>query len=71
MERKVSTDCFWFAEGDRVTLFECCRTQVAKSRVSTTQIVEAFDVEKDVVARGLAQTSVKSTHLCQSVIQTA
>ena len=51
MERKLSTSRLLCVEGDRVPPFKFYRTQVAKSRMATTQIVEAFDVEENVVAR--------------------
>jgi hypothetical protein len=37
-------------------LFECCRTQVAESRMATTQIVETFDGEEDVVTRSTVRS---------------
>jgi hypothetical protein len=51
MERKLSTDRLWRTERDQVTPFKFCGTQIAESRMSTTQVVEAFDVEKDVTPR--------------------
>jgi len=51
MERKLSTRCLPCVECKRVTPFKFRGTQIAESRMATTQVVKAFEVEKDVTLR--------------------
>ncbi len=70
MERKLSTNRLRRTEDAKVTPFKFHRTQVAKGRMTTTQIVKAFDVEEDVATRsGVRCKGLLSTSSVLSVAQ--